>query len=300
MTSISFDDFVTGLTALGSATQDAKAVAAQAREVSEAATVLLALPEVTAATLARLVQEHPTWVPYLASCVGLGREQLKRQLQHRLGSSGWITLARRRPEQLVDALDRAYGLVRAITEQRAQAWTFADVLVERAHWSQRSASQSISRGRRLEDVVEEALRALGLPYEMRARFSGQHGQDAPCDFAVPAGGEDALIVGAVKGFDSTGSKLSDAVREIERMTTVRLPRQFVFAFVDGIGWLGRKADLRRIYQLWTDRAIDGLYSLSRRDQLHQDLAAAARRLGLVPTTSRSPKASKKRRPSRPK
>jgi hypothetical protein len=116
---------------------------------------------------------------------------------------------------------------------------------------------------------------------MRARFAGQRGHDAPCDFAIPAGGGEALIVGAVKGFDSTGSKLSDAVREIEQMAAVRLPRQFVFAFVDGIGWRGRRADLRRIHQLWVDRAIDGLYSLTWRDAFQADLAEAARRLGLL-------------------
>src|SRR5262249_30719289 len=128
---------------------------------------------------------------------------------------------------------------------------------------------------------EQVVQALGLPYAMRVRFSGQRGQDAPCDFAVPGGGQHALIVGAVKGFDSTGSKLSDAVREIEQMAAVRLPRQFVFAFVDGIGWLGRKADLRRIYKLWADHAIDGLYSLARRADFQQDLGDAARRLGLL-------------------
>jgi hypothetical protein len=282
MTTISFDDFLTGLTALGSAAPDADAIAAQAREASEAATALLELPEVTAANVARLVQAHPEWLPYFASCVGLGREQLKRQLQHRLRTSGWLTLARRRSLELVEELDRGFGLLRAIREQRAQQWSFADVLVERARWSQRSASQSIARGRRLEDVVEETVRGLGLPYEMRVRFTGPRGLDAPCDFAVPAGGSAALIVGAVKGFDSTGSKLTDAVREIEQLAKVRLPRQFVFAFVDGIGWLGRRADLRRIYQLWHEHEIDGLYSLTRREEFHQDLGAAARRLGLLP------------------
>lgn len=99
--------------------------------------------------------------------------------------------------------------------------------------------------------------------------------------SIPGGGEEALIVGAVKGFDSTGSKLTAPVREIEEMAAVRLRRQFLLAFVEGIGWLRRRADLRRIYQLWADRAIDGLYSLTRRGEFQQDIAAAARRLGLL-------------------
>lgn len=281
MTSISFENFVTGLTALGWTGQDAEAIAAQARGAAEAAAALIELREVTVTNLARLIREHPHWIPYLASCAGLSHEQLKRQLQHRLGTSGWIKLARRQPDRLIEELDRGFGLIRSIEEQRAQQWTFADVLVERVRWSQRTALRSIARGHRLEDVVEETVRALGLPYVMRVRFTGSRGQEASCDFAIPGGGEEALIVGAVKGFDSTGSKLTDAVREIEEMAAVRLPRQFLFAFVDGIGWLGRRADLRRIYQLWADRAMDGLYSLTRRGEFQQDLAAAARRLGLL-------------------
>jgi len=63
----------------------------------------------------------------------------------------------------------------------------------------------------------------------------------------------------VKGFDSTGSKLSDAAREIEQMVDVKTARQFIFAVVDGQGWMRRHGDLRRIYDLWTKKLIDGLY-----------------------------------------
>jgi len=40
---------------------------------------------------------------------------------------------------------------------------------------------------------------------------------------------------AAKGFDSTGSKLTDAVREIEEMADVRQARQFIMAVIDGRG-----------------------------------------------------------------
>jgi hypothetical protein len=49
------------------------------------------------------------------------------------------------------------------------------------------------------------------------------GRTAPCDLAIP--GTDAVIVVAARGFDSTGSKLTDAVREVEEMTDVRLARR---------------------------------------------------------------------------
>lgn len=86
---------------------------------------------------------------------------------------------------------------------------------------------------------------------------------------------------AAKGFDSTGSKLTDAVREIEEMADVRLPRQFVMAVIDGIGWKSRIADLRRLYDLWERQQIDGMYTLLTLDRFRADLAEAARLRGLL-------------------
>jgi hypothetical protein len=89
------------------------------------------------------------------------------------------------------------------------------------------------------------------------------------------------IIVAAKGFNSTGSKLTDAVTEIERMAEVRTPTQYVFAAIDGIGWKSRQADLRRIHRLWVDRRIDGMFALTTLDQFRVELEGAARRLGLL-------------------
>ena len=87
---------------------------------------------------------------------------------------------------------------------------------------------------------------------------------------------------AAKGFDSTGSKLSDAVREIVDMADVRQPRQFVIAVIDGIGWKSRKRDLQRIHELWETQQIDGMYTLATLDQFRDDLQEAASLRGLIP------------------
>ncbi|MBI4278043.1 MAG: hypothetical protein HY660_06265, partial [Armatimonadetes bacterium] len=208
-------------------------------------------------------------------------EQLKRQLRYKMGTSGWITLAKKRPEDLIEFLEREFGLLGKITRDRERAWTFADLVVERYVSSRTRASGAVLRGRILEDAVEQVLKELGLSYRMRTKFLGVGNADAPCDFAIPAAGGQAKIVGAAKGFDSTGSKLADAVREIESMARTRLPIQFVFAVVDGIGWLGREADLRRIFQMWRDRRIDGLYSLGTLDGFREDIRRAALRLSLL-------------------
>jgi len=204
---------------------------------------------------------------------------LKNQLRHRLGTSSWNKLAKTDADRLIGMLDE-FDLVQRLSEQMHREWTLADVLLERYLWSQRGASGAIGRGRNVEDQVEAVVRRLDLPLALRTQFKGRGGLAAPCDLAIPAGGEQAQIVIAMKGFNSTGSKLSDAVREIVAMADVRLPQQFVFAVVDGIGWKSRQADLRRIYELWEQRSIDGLYTLAHLDRLEADLRDAARRLGL--------------------
>lgn len=53
------------------------------------------------------------------------------------------------------------------------------------------------------------------------------------------------------------------------------PHQFVYAVVDGIGWLSRQAALRRIHMPWTDRAINGVFSLAQLQAFKAELEQAA-------------------------
>lgn len=85
-----------------------------------------------------------------------------------------------------------------------------------------------------------------------------------------------MIVVAAKAFDSTGSKLTDAVHEIEEMASVRRPTQFVCAVIDGIGWKSRISDLKCIYDLWTNNSIDGMYTLATLPAFQKDLSEAAK------------------------
>ncbi len=276
---ISFSDFLDSLADLRRLAREDAGVAA---EVSRVVAALREAGRPSREMLADFVRAHPDSVPVLATCVGLTHEQLKNQLRHRLGTSGWVTLARTRGEELVRVLDAEFNLVERLTEQLAREWTFDDVLLERYLWSRRGAVTAVSQGRTVEDEVEAIVERVGLPRDARTRFSGRGGGTAPCDLAIPAGGDRAQIVIAMKSYNSTGSKLTDAVREIEEMASVRLPSQYVYAVVDGIGWKSRQADLRRIYDLWDRRMIDGLYSLAQLDRFEADLREAARRLGLAP------------------
>lgn len=279
MTLLPFEGYVATLSQLSSPF-DPTIPTTESEHVRAIAHALGSLDQVDRDALATLVSTMPDAVPVLGLAVGLTREKLKNVLRHHLGSAAWNKLARSDPEALVALLDQQYGLVRLLTVQRGQSYDFGDILVARAG-TRHSAMRAGAIGRQLEDEIERAVLEFGLPYETRTRFTGRGGLSAPCDLAIPGGGAGTLIAIAAKGFDSTGSKLTDAVREIEEMAERRLPTQYVMAVVDGIGWKNRLNDLRKVHSLRESDRIDGLYSLRMLDDLRRDLQVAARRLGLI-------------------
>ena len=274
-------DFEEYLAALGRLTGhiDPTASTSQAQEIRDAARDLDSLAAVDHESVARWVRQNPARVPVLGLTVGLSQERLKNVLRDHFGTSGWVTLALRSPRELIAWLDEDFDLIRLLALQRNRAYEFSDVLIARAG-TRVTATRAGQSGRRVEDEIEAIAVDLDLPYRTRTRFTGRNGQTAPCDLVIPDD-DQAQIVVAAKGFDSTGSKLTDAVREIQEMASIRRPSQFVIAVIDGIGWKSRVADLRRIHQLWVDGDIDGMYTLSTLDVFRHDLENAARLRGLL-------------------
>lgn len=279
MTLPTFEEYVASLSQL-SDIADPTLPTAESEEIRSVAEDLGGLAAVDRPSLADYIAAHPDAVPVLGLVVGLTREKLKNVLKHHLNTGGWVKLARESPIDLIGMLDDYYDVVRLVNAQRGKTYDFGDLLVARAG-TRVTAAAAGATGRRVEDEIEEIARDLGLPLEVRTRFEGRAKATAPCDLAIPAGGEAARIVVAAKGFDSTGSKLTDAVREIEEMAEKRLPTQYVMAAVDGIGWKNRAADLRRIHDLRSSNKIDGLYTLKGLGQFRKDLEDAAGRLGLI-------------------
>lgn len=273
-----FDEYVATLGRL-TAHIDPTASTPEAEAIMSAAESLEGLSTVDAASLATWIADHPADVPVLGLTVGLSQERLKNQLKSKFDTSGWVTLARQRPADLVDWLDEDFDLVRLLTVQRERDYKFGDVLVARAG-SRVTATQAGVSGRKVEDEIEAIASDLGLSYGVRMRFTGRGDKTAPCDLLVNAPDHKEIAV-AAKGFDSTGSKLTDAVREIQEMADIRRPSQTVMAVIDGIGWKSRIADLRRIHTLWADGWIDGMYTLATLDDFRDALEDAARNRGLI-------------------
>ncbi len=246
--------------------------------ITSAAARLQALDDVSIEALAGLIAENPEWIRVLGLGVGLGQEQLQITLYERFQTRSYPRLALKALE-VVQALNEQ-GLVQRIENERGRTYGYGDVLIER-YGSRARAGRAIGRGKALEDAVEAMVTGLGLPHVMRTSFQGQAGRIAPCDLAIPGGGGAAAVVVGIKGFNSTGSKLTDARREIEEMAKVRLPQLFVLAVVDGLGWRSRRADLEAIHQLWVRNEIDGLYTQASLDQFGADVATAARLRGIA-------------------
>ena len=275
---MSFDGYLQNLGAL-SQHIDPTTPTAESERIRHAAMQLGALEIIDLESVSEWVSQNPSLVPVLGLAVGLSQERLKNVLKNRFGTSSWTKLAKAYPIELTLWLDEEYGLLDSVQNQRFRAYSFGDILVARAG-TRATATRAGKAGRRVEDEIEGVAQALGLSYQTRTRFEGRNGRTAPCDLAVPAA-PDASIVVAAKGFDSTGSKLTDAVREIEEMADVRRPNQFVMAVIDGIGWKSRQADLRKIYHLWETGSIDGMYTLATLDRFGEDLAEAARLRSLL-------------------
>ncbi|NDZ95754.1 hypothetical protein G3I13_06780 [Streptomyces sp. SID6673] len=273
----SFDDYLKTLGRLTSHV-DPTASTPEAERIIQATGTLGDMLDTDVAGLAAWVRDHPADVPVLGLAVGLSQEKLKNVLRDRFGTTGWHGVARSQPVDLITWLDTEFDLVRMLRTQLERTYTFADILVARAG-SRVTATRAGASGRHIEDEIEAIAHDLGLDYVTRSRFTGRNGRTAPADLII-GDPDTADIVVAAKGFDSTGSKLTDAVREIEEMAEVRLPKQLVLAVIDGIGWKSRQSDLRRIHQLWADRQIDGMYTLVSLDRFRDDVRefAALRRL----------------------
>lgn len=258
---------------------DPTTITPQTRAIQAAVDSLQTIAPVTGQSLAQWVNEHPRWAHVLGLVVGLSQEKLLNALMDGLGTSGAITLARNRPDELIAFLTDRFDLVGMVNKQANREYGLADVLIARAG-TKVTATRATAAGRSIEDMIEDIAKELKLPYATRTRFVGRGDQTGPADLVIPDSAH-AVIMVAAKGFDSTGSKLTAAYEEIAKMAAVRKPNQFVMAVVDGIGWKKRKADLHRIHDLWTTNDIDGLYTVSALDQFRTDLEDAARLRGLI-------------------
>lgn len=273
---VSFQEYLDSMSKL-SGDADPTVETAHTAQIKDAANQLAGLGKIDKQVLAQWVGDHPNSAFVLGLVLGMSQERLKNTIRSIYGTTSIALRARTDSTELIARLDKDFDLIRILGTQLSTDYTFGDVLAARSGGKARAISAA-ETGRLIEDTIEKIVHELGLPFEVRTRFVGKGGRTAPADLVIP-NAANAVIAIAAKGFDSTGSKLTDAPREIQEMAEVRKPVQFIGAVVDGMAWLSRKSDLRRLHAMWEDEAIDGLYTMSSMERFRADIAAQARLRG---------------------
>ena len=155
------------------------------------------------------------------------------------------------------------GLLDIIKARRAQVWTLQDVLWDRYSHMRGRAIADQKRGAALEDSVENILKELqtelSLPYYRGGNFISASGKQAKADFTVPSREKPKIIIEA-KGYEATGSKLTDVLGDILKVLEAKDDDAHYFFVTDGIGWYRRLSDLKKIVEHHHRGDIEMIYT----------------------------------------
>lgn len=220
--------------------------------------------------LARLLDDNPEFLDVCRLFFGKSQESVAHELSEKLegGRMGWQRLrsfARQEPAKMAAAL-AALDLPEVIQSHLDRKWTAEDVLIERYKMTRGRAIAGQKRGRGLEDEVEAVLEKAGLPFERNITFSGHKGETAKCDFAVPTRSTPKVVIEA-KGFEATGSKLTDFLGDVLKIGRAKGYHMYFFLVTDGRGWHHRISDLRHLVDYHHEGLIDMIYTQSRLGQM---------------------------------
>lgn len=159
---------------------------------------------------------------------------------------------------------------------------WSDLLVERLKGGRGSAIKGQTRGRGMEDFVEELVRSVfpATQVAVRCRFIGAKGQSTEkADFAIPSASDPAILV-EVKAYGATGSKQTDVLGDIARIVEQKRHDTNFILVTDGITWKQRLSDLRKLVKLQNEGRILKIYTKSMADELKSDLETLKLEAGL--------------------
>ena len=166
------------------------------------------------------------------------------------------------------------GILDAIEAHRVRKWTLEDLLIERYKQTRGRAIRAQRRGAALEEAVEELLRELqeeiGLTYDKGRSFISRSGKEAKADFMIPSYREPQIIIEA-KGYEATGSKLTDVLGDILKILQVKDQEIHFFFVTDGIGWYRRLSDLRKLVEHHQRGEIEMIYTRKTLPRLKEEI-----------------------------
>jgi len=231
---------------------------------------------VTVQDLADELKEDAQFLDVCRLFLGMGQEPAAHVISGALGEpTSWTKLramARQEPERIVAAFAEL-KLPELIQDHLDRRWEAEDILLERYKMSRGRAIAGQVRGRSLEDEVAAVLQELDVPFERGVTFRGKKGATAKSDFAIPTRKQPKVVIEA-KGFEATGSKLTDFLGDILKIGEAKDFHMYFFLVTDGRGWHNRVSDLRKIVEYHHENLIDMIYTRSRL----ADLAAAVKHI----------------------
>lgn len=185
------------------------------------------------------------------------------------------------PNEYIQAL-QTLGLTKAMTLAATTPQKWTDVLVERLKGGRGSAIKGQTRGRSMEDFVQEIVLSVFEPSQVavRSRFIGARGQSTEkSDFAIPNANDPAILI-EVKAYGATGSKQTDVLGDIARMVEEKRHDTLLLLATDGITWKQRPSDLRKLVTLQNQGKIHRIYTKAMSAQLKADLNVLKLEYGL--------------------
>ena len=158
------------------------------------------------------------------------------------------------------------------------AWS--DILIERLRSGRGKAIKGQKRGRGLEDFTEALVRQVfGEKFDSRCQFTGVGGLTGKCDFAIPDRHKPMILIEA-KGYGATGSKMTDVTGDANKIIDAKRPDIPFILITDGITWMRRMNDLRKLIKLQNQGNIMRIYTTKMAAQFVADLQQLKAEYGL--------------------
>ena len=135
------------------------------------------------------------------------------------------------------------------------------------------------------DILIERLRSgrgkaiRGQDSGPRCQFTGVGTQVEKCDFAIPDRHRPLIIIES-KPYGATGSKQTDVVGDVNKIIDVKRPDTPFILITDGITWMRRISDLRKLIKFQNDGRITRIYTTKMAAQFEVDLRQLKTELGL--------------------
>jgi hypothetical protein len=173
-----------------------------------------------------------------------------------------------------------YGLLVAIIELQSKTYTWRDIVQERLMMGRGSAIKGQSRGKYLEDFVEELVKEVFDNYDVRKSFVGATGlSTAKADFCIPSKDQPNIVI-EVKAYGATGSKQSDVIGDVNKIIDEKRNDTYFILVTDGVTWVNRMKDFQRLITAQNLGKIYRIYTQSMRSVLLADLKQLKEELGL--------------------